>query len=60
MNVSQIESLTLKTGLGNYFFFINVANEWHPVLSENALEELKSIGAHVKFIGHYHEYLLEG
>lgn len=60
MNLSKIESRTLKTGLGNYFFFINVANEWHPVLSENALEELKSIGAHVKFIGHYHEYLLEG
>lgn len=59
MNLSKIESRTLKTGLGNYFFFINVANEWHPVLSENALEELRSIGAAVKFIGHYSEYLLE-
>lgn len=60
MNLSKIESRTLKTGLGNYFFFINVANEWHPVLSENALEELRSIGATVKFLGHYNEYLLEG
>lgn len=59
MNLSKIESRTLKTGLGNYFFFINIANEWHPVLSENALEELKSFGANVKFLGHYHEYLLE-
>ena len=44
MNLTKIESRTLKTGLGNYFFFfINVANEWHPVLSNNnALEELKS------------------
>ena len=59
MNLSKIESRTLKTGLGNYFFFINIANEWHPVLSENALKELESIGAIVKFLGHYNEYLLE-
>lgn len=59
MNLSKIESRTLKTGLGNYFFFINVANEWHPVLSNNALEELKSLGTEVKFLGHYNEYLLE-
>ena len=59
MNLSKIESRTMKKSLGNYFFFINVANEWHPVLSENALEELRSIGAIVKFVGHYNEYLLE-
>lgn len=59
MNLSKIESRTLKTGLGNYFFFINIASEWHPVLSKNALEELKSIGADVKFLGHYNEHLLE-
>ena len=60
MNLSKIESRTLKKGLGNYFFFINVASEWHPVLSENALEELRMLGAEVKFLGHYNEYLLEG
>lgn len=59
MNLSKIESRTLKTGLGNYFFFINISNEWHPILSENALEELLAIGATVKFLGHYNEYLLE-
>ena len=58
MNLSKIESRTLKTGLGNYFFYINVANEWHQTLSENALEELRSIGAEVRFLGHYEEYLL--
>lgn len=57
MNLSKIESRTLKTGLGNYFFFINVANEWHPVLSQNALEELKAFGTNVKFLGHYNEYI---
>ena len=59
MNLLKIESRTLKTGLVNYFFFINISNEWHPILSENALEELIAIGASVKFLGHYNEYLLE-
>lgn len=59
MNLSKIESRTLKTGLGNYFFFINVDGNWENVLYKNSLEELKSIDAEVKFLGHYNEYLLE-
>lgn len=58
MNLSKIESRTLKTALGNYFFFINVASEWDPIHSVNAMEELKSIGANVYLLGHYDEYLL--
>lgn len=57
MNLSKIESRTLKTGLGNYFFFINVDNKWHPVLSQNAIDELIALKADVKFLGHYNEYL---
>ncbi|MFY1045855.1 prephenate dehydratase [Chryseobacterium sp. GP-SGM7] len=56
MNLSKIESRTLKTGLGNYFFFINVAGEWHNVLSQNAIDEIISLGSNVKFLGHYNEY----
>lgn len=56
MNLSKIESRTLKTGLGNYFFFINVASEWHNVLSQNAIDEIISLGSNVKFLGHYNEY----
>ncbi|WP_300672061.1 prephenate dehydratase [Soonwooa sp.] len=59
MNLSKIESRTLKTGLGNYFFFLNVVGEWHPVLHENALEELTALGTKVDFLGNYNEYLLE-
>jgi prephenate dehydratase len=59
MNLSKIESRTLKTGLGNYFFYINVVGKWEPVLHENALEELKSINATVDFLGNYNEFLLE-
>ena len=59
MNLSKIESRTLKTGLGNYFFYINVEGNWENILYKNSLEELKSIGAEAKFIGHYNEYELE-
>ncbi|WP_027378427.1 prephenate dehydratase [Chryseobacterium daeguense] len=59
MNLSKIESRTLKTGLGKYFFFINVVGKWEPVLHQNALEELKAIDAKVDFLGNYNEYLLQ-
>ncbi len=60
MNLTKIESRTLKTGLGNYFFFINVDGNWENILYKNAIEELNSIGVEVKFLGHYSEYLLKG
>ncbi|MDG4653318.1 prephenate dehydratase [Chryseobacterium arthrosphaerae] len=59
MNLSKIESRTLKTGLGNYFFFINVEGPWNEVLHGNALQELESIHANVDFLGNYKEFLLE-
>ncbi|MBE4949434.1 prephenate dehydratase [Chryseobacterium culicis] len=59
MNLSKIESRTLKTGLGNYFFFINVEGPWEDVLHGNALKELESIKANVDFLGNYKEFLLE-
>lgn len=60
MNLSKIESRTLKTKLGNYFFFVTVVGGWDNVLYINSVDELKAIGADVKFLGNYKEYLLEG
>lgn len=60
MNLSKIESRTLKTGLGNYFFFITVVGSWDNILYINSIEELRAMGADVKFLGNYNEYLLEG
>lgn len=60
MNLSKIESRTLKTKLGNYFFFVTVVGGWDDVLYINSVDELKAIGADVKFLGNYKEYLLEG
>ena len=59
MNLSKIESRTLKTGLGNYFFFINVAGSWESALDQNALEELKALNVEVDFLGSYKEFFLK-
>jgi prephenate dehydratase len=59
MNLSKIESRTLKTRLGNYFFFINIVGKWEPVLHQNALEELQALDAEVDFLGNYNEYFLK-
>ncbi|WP_449387804.1 prephenate dehydratase [Chryseobacterium lineare] len=59
MNLSKIESRTLKTGLGNYFFFINVVGKWESALYRNALEELKALDAEAYFLGSYQEFYLE-
>lgn len=58
MNLSKIESRTLKTGLGNYFFYINVSGIWESALYKNALEELKALNVEVDFLGNYREYIL--
>ncbi|TDX86625.1 prephenate dehydratase [Epilithonimonas xixisoli] len=59
MNLSKIESRTLKTKLGNYFFFVTVVGGWDDVLYINSMDELRAIGADVKFLGNYKEFLLE-
>jgi len=59
MNLSKIESRTLKTRLGNYFFFVTVVGGWDDVLYINSVDELRAIGAEVKVLGNYKEYLLK-
>jgi len=58
LNLSKIESRTLKTKLGNYFFFINIEGLVDEILIRNSFEELRSIGVTVKPLGNYPEYLL--
>ncbi len=59
MNLSKIESRTLKTGLGNYFFFITVTGNWNSPLHHHALEELEALDVKVTFLGNYNEFILE-
>ncbi|MHA6698065.1 prephenate dehydratase [Chryseobacterium sp. A321] len=60
MNLSKIESRTLKKKLGSYFFFINIVGEWNSAQALNAVQELESLNIQVNFLGHYKEYLIEG
>ncbi|MDW0118090.1 prephenate dehydratase [Sporosarcina thermotolerans] len=56
LNLSKIESRPMKTGLGNYFFIIDVLeDEEHPML-RGALEELTSLNCAVRSFGSYYTF----
>ena len=57
LNLSKIESRPLKTGLGDYFFMIDVlADEKEPMM-RGAMEELAALGCKVKSLGTYFTYV---
>jgi len=56
LNLSKIESRPMKTGLGNYFFIIDVLeSEEHPMMS-GAIEELAALNCTVQSFGSYFTY----
>lgn len=57
LNLSKIESRPLKTGLGDYFFMIDVlADEKEPMM-RGAMEELAALGCKVKSLGTYFTFI---
>ncbi|PSL35126.1 prephenate dehydratase [Planomicrobium soli] len=56
LNLSKIESRPLKTGLGNYFFIVDVLAEESEPMMKGAYEELAAIGCSVKTLGSYYTY----
>ncbi|QFT90037.1 Prephenate dehydratase [Bacillus sp. THAF10] len=59
LNLSKIESRPMKTGLGNYFFIIDVNEKVdHPLLPP-AMEELEALGCSVKVLGKYSSYIIK-
>ncbi|MEK5216277.1 MULTISPECIES: prephenate dehydratase [Psychrobacillus] len=56
LNLSKIESRPLKTGLGQYFFIIDVLEDEKKPMMIGAIEELKSLGCGVKSLGSYYTY----
>ncbi|KIL44542.1 prephenate dehydratase [Jeotgalibacillus soli] len=56
LSLSKIESRPLKTGLGNYFFIIDVEQSMDGVLMKGAVDELEALGCTVKLLGSYHKY----
>ncbi|NMH72747.1 prephenate dehydratase [Bacillus sp. RO2] len=59
LNLSKIESRPMKTGLGNYFFIIDINEEVAHPLIPPAIEELEALGCSVKLLGRYNSYLLK-
>ncbi|NMD70562.1 prephenate dehydratase [Bacillus sp. DNRA2] len=53
LNLSKIESRPSKTGLGNYFFIIDIAMKMDEVLLPGAIAELEAVGCGVNLLGSY-------
>ncbi|MGM8212986.1 prephenate dehydratase [Virgibacillus sp. W0430] len=58
MNLSKIESRPMKTGLGNYFFIIDVNEPYDDVLFPGVKGELEALGCQVTVLGTYPVYQL--
>ena len=56
LNLSKIESRPLKTGLGNYFFIIDVVESEDSPMMKGAMEELDALGCSVRSFGTYYTY----
>jgi prephenate dehydratase len=59
LNLSKIESRPMKTGLGNYFFLIDVDKAYDEVLLPGTKLELEALGCSVTLLGSYPCYLLK-
>ncbi|MEC1178337.1 prephenate dehydratase [Metasolibacillus meyeri] len=56
LNLSKIESRPLKTGLGDYFFIVDVLADEEETMMKGAVEELHALGCTVKSLGTYYSY----
>ncbi|KHE70324.1 prephenate dehydratase [Halobacillus sp. BBL2006] len=59
MNLSKIESRPMKTGLGNYFFLIDVDQPYDQVLFPGVQAELEALGCQLKVLGTYPAYQID-
>ena len=59
MNLSKIESRPMKTGLGNYFFLIDVDQPYDQVLFPGVQAELEALGCQLKVLGTYPSYQID-
>lgn len=59
MNLSKIESRPMKTGLGNYFFIIDVDEPYDDALFPGVQGELEALGCKVTILGTYPVYTFD-
>jgi prephenate dehydratase len=53
LNLSRIESRPTKTGLGNYYFVIDIEHKMDDVLLPGAFAEMEALGCQVRLLGAY-------
>ncbi|WP_310176686.1 prephenate dehydratase [Neobacillus niacini] len=59
INLSKIESRPMKTGIGNYFFIIDIEMKLDEVLIPGAMAELEALGCGVKILGSYPSLMVD-
>lgn len=59
MNLSKIESRPTKTGLGNYFFLIDVNQAYDDALFPGVKGELEALGCEINILGTYPVYQMD-
>jgi prephenate dehydratase len=59
INLSKIESRPMKTGIGNYFFIIDIEMKLDEVLIPGAMAELEALGCGVTLLGTYPSVMLK-
>lgn len=58
LNLTKIESRPAKTGLGNYFFIIDIDQKMDDVLIPGAIAELEALDCTVQVLGSYPYYII--
>lgn len=59
INLSKIESRPMKTGIGNYFFIIDLEMKLDDVLVPGAMAELEALGCGVTLLGSYPSIMVD-
>jgi prephenate dehydratase len=58
LNLTKIESRPAKTGLGNYFFIVDIDQKMDDVLIPGAIAELEALDCTVQVLGSYPYYII--
>ncbi|MCA0986201.1 prephenate dehydratase [Guptibacillus algicola] len=60
LNLTKIESRPMKTGLGNYFFIIDVERPNKEILLKGVKEEIQALGIGISILGEYPCFVVNG
>jgi prephenate dehydratase len=59
LNLSKIESRPMKTGLGHYFFLIDIVMQMDDILIPGAISEMEALGCSVTILGSYPSFTVD-